>query len=107
MLPSTLYSSLDLHLLCSQRHADLLCTPFSSIGYAGPVSVSDAIPASNVSGQVIHGPLDVATVPVWVGTSQIRNYTVYDQDDAVFLRIQSPRPGGIAVLWWEKKPSRT
>lgn len=77
------------------------------MGYAGPVSVSDLIPATNITGQLIHGPLEIATPPSWIGTSQLRNYTVYDQDDGVFLKIESPRPTGIAVLWWQKKPSRT
>lgn len=83
-----------------------LLTP-SLLCYAGPLSVSDAIPASNVSGQVIHGPLDVATIPAWVGTSQLRNYTVFeDADGETLLRITSPRPTGTANLWWRKLPSR-
>ncbi|KAL1860344.1 hypothetical protein Daus18300_009257 [Diaporthe australafricana] len=74
--------------------------------YAGPVSVSDTIPATNVSGQVIHGPLDVATIPAWVGTSQARNYTVFeDEDGQTLLRITSPRPTGTANLWWRRLPS--
>ena len=90
---------------------DLLLRPHSSqpslLCYAGPLSVSDTIPASDTSGQVIHGPLDVATIPAWVGTSQARNYTVFEDDDGkTLLRITSPRPTGTANLWWRKLPSR-
>lgn len=79
----------------------------SLLCYAGPLSVSDAIPANETSGQVIHGPLDVATIPAWVGTSQARNYTVFeDPNGDTLLRITSPRPTGTANLWWRKLPSR-
>lgn len=83
------------------------CFISSLLCYAGPLSVSDLIPASNTSGQVIHGPLDVATIPAWVGTSQARNYTVFeDPNGDTLLRITSPRPTGTANLWWRKLPSR-
>lgn len=79
----------------------------SLLCYAGPLSVSDTIPANETSGQVIHGPLDVATIPAWVGTSQARNYTVFeDPNGDTLLRITSPRPTGTANLWWRKLPSR-
>lgn len=79
----------------------------SLLCYAGPLSVSDTIPANTTSGQVIHGPLDVATIPAWVGTSQARNYTVFeDPNGDTLLRITSPRPTGTANLWWRKLPSR-
>lgn len=79
----------------------------SLLCYAGPLSVSDTIPANETSGQVIHGPLDVATIPAWVGTSQARNYTVFeDPNGETLLRITSPRPTGTANLWWRKLPTR-
>lgn len=74
-----------------------------SIGYAGPYSVSDAIPADTKHGQLLHGPLTVANVPSWAGTEQRRNYTVIEEGGEVFLRIDSRRDGGNAgVLWWKK-----
>jgi hypothetical protein len=51
--------------------------------------------------------LDVATIPAWVGTSQARNYTVFeDPNGDTLLRITSPRPTGTANLWWRKLASR-
>lgn len=95
-------------LFLSRKYSANLSRLLSSLlCYAGPLSVSDTIPANETSGQVIHGPLDVATIPAWVGTSQARNYTVFeDPNGDTLLRITSPRPTGTANLWWRKLPSR-
>ncbi|KAG8164325.1 hypothetical protein KVR01_006243 [Diaporthe batatas] len=85
------WAALGRHLLC----------------YAGPLQISDAIPANSTSGQVIHGPLVVAAIPAWVGTSQARNYTVFeDPNGDTILRLQAPRPTGMANIFWRKLPSR-
>jgi hypothetical protein len=78
-----------------------------SIGYAGPLRISDAIPANETNGQVFHGPLTVANVPTWVNTSQRRNYTIYEREEegniAKYLLIGSERGGGYCgVLWWKR-----
>jgi hypothetical protein len=72
-----------------------------SIGYAGPLRLSDAIPANRTNGQVFHGPLTVANVPTWVGTSQRRNYTIYESGNETYLAIGSDRGGGYTgqLLW--------
>lgn len=106
---STPTNCLPAYFPLPKQNNPLTCHAFSSslLCYAGPLSVSDTIPANTTSGQVIHGPLDVATIPAWVGTSQARNYTVFeDPNGDTLLRITSPRPTGTANLWWRKLPSR-
>ncbi|KAK2054628.1 hypothetical protein LY76DRAFT_551834 [Colletotrichum caudatum] len=72
-----------------------------SIGYAGPVSITDAVEATATSGQLVHGPLTVANVPSMVGNRQIRNYTTFE--DGKLLRISSQREGGNrGELWWKR-----
>lgn len=83
--------------------ADWAAVGRHSIGYAGPLRLSDAIPASESSGQVFHGPLTVANVPTWVGQSHRRNYTVVEEGGETFLKIGSERGGGFTgVLWWKR-----
>jgi hypothetical protein len=73
-----------------------------SIGYAGPLRLSDAIPANETHGQVFHGPLQVANVPSWVGQSHRRNYTITEEGGETFLTIGSERGGGFTgVLVWK------
>jgi hypothetical protein len=73
-----------------------------SIGYAGPLRLSDGIPANETHGQVWHGPLTVANVPSWAGESQRRNYTIVDEGGERFLIIGSERGGGFTgVLMWK------
>ncbi|KAF2820290.1 hypothetical protein CC86DRAFT_119209 [Ophiobolus disseminans] len=74
-----------------------------SIGYAGPLRLSNAIPANETNGQVFHGPLTVANVPTWVGANQRRNYTVIEAGGEKYLKIGSERGGGYTgTLWWKK-----
>jgi hypothetical protein len=74
-----------------------------SLGYAGPLQLSDAIPASETNGQVFHGPLTVANVPTWVGVKHRRNYTVIEEGGESYLKIGSERGGGYTgVLWWKR-----
>ncbi|EXF77918.1 hypothetical protein CFIO01_04172 [Colletotrichum fioriniae PJ7] len=76
----------------SQSDADWALVGKHSIGYAGPLRISDAFPANATFGQVIHGPLTVANVPSMAGGSQARNYTLYE--NGKILRISSQRDGG-------------
>lgn len=86
-----------------QSDADWALVGKHSIGYAGPFSISDAIPATPESGQIFHGPLVAANVPRWVGSSQTRNYTIIHQDGETYLKIGSKRDGGYTgELFWQK-----
>lgn len=87
----------------NQSDADWALVGKHSIGYAGPLTISDAIPATPTSGQLFHGPLVAANVPRWVGTKQLRNYTVIHQDGETYLQISSQRDGGYTgQLFWQK-----
>ncbi|KAL8369501.1 hypothetical protein RB595_000023 [Gaeumannomyces hyphopodioides] len=84
-----------------QSDADWATVARHLIAYAGPVTVSDAIPATNESGQIFHGPLTVAHVPSWVGQMHRRNYTLFE--GGRLLKIGSKRDGGNeGTLWWRK-----
>lgn len=86
-----------------QSDADWALVGKHSIGYAGQYTISDAIPATAESGQIFHGPLVSANVPRWVGTRQLRNYTVIRRGEETYLRIDSRRDGGYTgQLFWEK-----
>ncbi|KAH7390964.1 Lipocalin-like domain-containing protein [Phaeosphaeria sp. MPI-PUGE-AT-0046c] len=83
--------------------ADWAAVGRHSIGYAGPLRISDAIPANKTNGQVFHGPLTVANVPTWVGANQRRNYTIIQEGGATLLKIGSERGGGYTgTLWWKR-----
>lgn len=87
--------------LDSQSDADWALVGKHGIAYAGPVTISDTIPATQTQGQIFHGPLIVANVPAWVGNEQRRNYTLFDCGK--LLKIDSERGGGYrGVLWWER-----
>lgn len=95
--------SLSFPFTDDQAESDWALVGKHSIGYAGPFSVSDAIPATLTSGQVLHGPLVAANVPAWVGTAQRRNYTVVTEGERTLLHIHSRRDGGFeGDLWWER-----
>ncbi|KFA69774.1 hypothetical protein S40285_10362 [Stachybotrys chlorohalonatus IBT 40285] len=86
-----------------QSDADWALVGKHTIGYAGPYRVSDAIPATAESGQIFHGPLVVANVPRWVGSSQTRNYTITRQGNETYLQILSRRDGGYTgELFWRR-----
>lgn len=72
-----------------------------ALAYAGPFHINEDLPFSNVSGQVLHGPLLTATIPSFIGGTQVRNYTLFE--DFTLLNIKSSVTGGIAYdLWWER-----
>jgi Lipocalin-like domain len=86
-----------------QSDADWALVGKHSIGYAGPFTISDAIPATSESGQIFHGPLVTANVPRWVGSRQLRNYTIIRDGESTILKIGSRRDGGYTgELFWEK-----
>ncbi|KAI4921479.1 hypothetical protein J4E85_008824 [Alternaria conjuncta] len=78
-----------------------------SIGYAGPYSVNEELPATETEGQIFHGPLTVANVPTWEGQKGKRNYTIVEVEEngeeVTYLKIGSERGNGYrGILWWKK-----
>ncbi|KAK4225366.1 hypothetical protein QBC38DRAFT_483095 [Podospora fimiseda] len=75
--------------------------------YAGPFSIDPAYPATKDFGGVIHGPLDLMSAPMLVGTLQRRNYTVVREkgkNGGVYLSliVSQPDRGLQSVIWWRK-----
>lgn len=65
--------------------------------FAGPFRINGRLPASKMAGQIIHGPMGVASIPSFVGTTEERNYTVERRDDGIYLAWH---------LWLDNEGSR-
>jgi hypothetical protein len=95
--------NLTFPFLANQTDADWALVGKHSIGYAGPLRINTALPATKSNGQIFHGPLIVANVPSMANATHKRNYTVVERDEGTFLRIGSQREGGFTgELWWKK-----
>lgn len=74
----------------------------SIMSYTARFHISKDVPASQVHGQVLHGPIDVANVPSLVGTTLVRNYTVGRRDGDEYLLLQDLNDKGTLrsdILW--------
>ena len=73
---------------------------------AGPYSVvSDRLhPATTeLHGQIHIGPLVVSNLPGFVGSTLVRNYTLYYRENGVFLKLtRESLGGGNSDLWWKR-----
>ena len=72
------------------------------MSYAGRYSLNESVPATAQRGQLLHGPMMVASVPSMVGAVQARNYTVIEREDGVYLKVS---PSGVDVnseIWWRR-----
>ena len=63
----------------------------SIMSYTTQFHINKDLPASQIHGQVLHGPIDIANVPSLVGTMLVRNYTVEHRDGNEYLLLQTPR----------------
>ncbi|KAK3985428.1 hypothetical protein QBC44DRAFT_275235, partial [Cladorrhinum sp. PSN332] len=77
------------------------------LAYGGPFSIDPAYPATKESGGVIHGPLELMSAPMLIGTIQRRNYTVVREkgkNGGVYLNliVDIPARGLKSVIWWKK-----
>jgi hypothetical protein len=70
----------------------------TTLSYWGPYT---AVPTTELTGSVVHGPLVGSHVPRSVGSTLQRNYTVVKTDEGTFLNLVF---GSDAVqsLWWRK-----
>lgn len=76
-----------------------------TLSYAGPWSFGEAVPgvpATEVEGQIIHGPLTAANIPSWIGVEKTRNYTILNSDEGTFLRFLVQKDGAESQLWWKR-----
>lgn len=89
-----------------QSDADWAKAGKHTLSYAGPWSVQEAVPgvpATEESGQILHGPLTVAHIPALIGTRQRRNYTIIDTpDEGRFLWISQQNGTHKSHIWWKR-----
>lgn len=77
-----------------------------AIAYMGPFRLNESVPlveteGAGVKGEVVHGPLEMATLPGFVGTYQRRAFEVSDGGE--LLHLHSDLGNGTRLgLWWEK-----
>lgn len=58
-----------------------------TLGYAGPFSFNESVPVTKTHGQIIHGPLTVASTPYLEGEILARDYVVKKQDGVTYLYL--------------------
>lgn len=64
---------------------------------------SDANADGTVAGTVVHGPIEVTSVPGWLGSVFPRNFTF--TGDGQYMSLAGPVDSLTAVLWWQKTPN--
>ena len=72
---------------------------------AGPFRLAESPPPTPRAGQVLHGPIAVASVPSLVGTTFARNYSLHTRaGDGTYLRIHvlSAAQSSEIEIWWKK-----
>lgn len=75
--------------------------------YAGKFSINETFPSDKRSGQVLHGPIEVSSIPSLIGSFMKREYEVdYDEWGKIeFLRLVlrgSASSGYVSALLWKK-----
>lgn len=75
-----------------------------ALSYAGPFRLNESVPATETEGQLLHGPIVVASVPLMEGVTFVRNYTVFKRDDDTYFRVSSRNAAGdfYAEIWWKR-----
>ncbi|KAI0007470.1 Lipocalin-like domain-containing protein [Xylariaceae sp. FL0662B] len=70
--------------------------------YSGPFSFNESHGVNDTHGQIVHGPLETATLPANIGRLQFRNFSF--TSDGVYLNLVGELgPGLIDNLWWQRK----
>ncbi|KAK5656829.1 hypothetical protein OQA88_4377 [Cercophora sp. LCS_1] len=78
-----------------------------ALSYAGPFRLNESVPATETEGQLLHGPIEVASVPTMEGLTFVRNYTVVKvKNDGTYFRVAARSASGefYAEIWWKKIP---
>lgn len=82
-----------------QSDADWASVGLYTFSYAGPVT--DVVEITPTSGNLTHGPLTFAHVPVLVGSLQHREYEVVDNGNLLKLSVRSDN-GSVSTLTWRR-----
>ncbi|KAH7028278.1 Lipocalin-like domain-containing protein [Macrophomina phaseolina] len=97
----------------AQGDADWALVGKHSIAYMGPFRLNESVPVveteGGVEGQVVHGPLEVASLPSFMGTYQRRDFSLLFHEggrrggEGTLLNLKADLGGGARMsLWWEK-----
>lgn len=74
-----------------------------AMSYAGHFRINESVPATKYRGQLLHGPMVVASAPAMVGVTQARNYEVHQQGDATYLMVwMGSTWDNRAEVWWKR-----
>lgn len=70
--------------------------------FDGSVQVQDVNGDSALEGQIVHGPLDVATMPALEGMELRRDFTLLlgNEGKATLLNLRGGESRGSSVNWW-------
>jgi hypothetical protein len=69
------------------------------VAYAGPFHLSDL--ESETDGRVNHGPLLVAGIESWVGTTVTRNFTLLENGKLLLIKVVGNN-GYLGLSYWDK-----
>ena len=107
-MSALLYSTRDGHRPASltwpakpenQTEHDWAQVGIHQVSYAGPFHISNL--QSLTDGQVHHGPLVVAGIDSWVGTTVTRNFTILDRGRWLLIKIVGAS-GNLGLSYWQK-----
>ncbi|KAK0741105.1 Lipocalin-like domain-containing protein [Schizothecium vesticola] len=73
-----------------------------SMSYAGPFALNASVANTEREGQLLHGPIVAASVPVMIGETQARNYAVVEEGDEVLLNVWLVSQGLRSEVWWKR-----
>jgi hypothetical protein len=75
------------------------------LSYAGPVSVNYVDEGGEpgvTSGQLSHGPVEIALLPSWMNRTFLRNFTWYEDEDLLHLQLKNDATGEISKVFWSR-----
>lgn len=74
-----------------------------SLSYAGTFSLNASVANTKTQGQLLHGPIVTASVPVMVNETQARHYHVVERNGGeVFLNVYLESQGLRSEIWWKR-----
>ncbi|KAK0649757.1 Lipocalin-like domain-containing protein [Cercophora newfieldiana] len=73
-----------------------------ALSYAGPFALNASVANTKTQGQLLHGPIRTASVPVMIEETQARNYVVAERGGEVFLNVYLESQGLRSEIWWRR-----
>jgi hypothetical protein len=77
-----------------------------SLCYSGPFSFTgrNEVPGK-MQGEILHGPVIMSNIPDWVGSDQLRNFTIFEEGEdkwSLRLRITNETTAVQGDIWWTR-----